>query len=71
MSMVCWSDNTYKRVIKNNKNIYYLFIIDFLEGERERDIDLLLHLFMHLLVDSCMCPDQGKNPQTWSMRMML
>ena len=25
--------------------------------ERERNIDLLLHLLMHSLVDSYMCPD--------------
>ena len=33
--------------------------------ERERDIDLLFHLFMHSLVDSWMCPDWGLNPQPW------
>ena len=36
----------------------------FREGEegRERNIDWLLHLLMHSLVDSCMCPDWGLNP---------
>ena len=32
------------------------------ETER-RDIDLMFYLFMHLLVDSCMCPDLGSNLQ--------
>ena len=39
--------------------------------ERERDVNLLFHLFMHSLVASCMCPDQGSNPQPWSMWMTL
>ena len=29
--------------------------------EKERDIDLLFPLFMHSLVDSCMCPDHQSN----------
>ena len=47
------------------KKIFLL--IDFeREGEREiENIDLLFHLFMHSLVDSCVCPDQGWNPQPW------
>lgn len=28
-------------------------------------IDLLLHIFMHSLIDSFMCPDLGWNPQPW------
>ena len=32
------------------------------EKEKEKDIDLLFQLFMHSLVASCMCPDQGSNP---------
>ena len=45
------------------KKIFLL--IDFeREGEREiENIDLLFHLFMHSLVDSCVCPDQGMNLQ--------
>ena len=35
--------------------------------ERERNIDMLFHLVMHSLVDSCMCSDQGWNPQPWHM----
>lgn len=31
--------------------------------ERERNISLLFHLFMHSLVNSCMCPDGEWNPQ--------
>ena len=34
------------------------------ERERERWIDLLFHLLMHSLVDSCMCPDQESNLRT-------
>ena len=36
---------------------------------RERNIDLLFRLCIHLLV-SCMCPDRGSNPQPshiWTM----
>ena len=29
------------------------------EGEGEGESDLLFHLCMHSLVDSCMCPDLG------------
>ena len=43
------------------------------QGERERDIDsnLLFHLFMHLLVDSYMCPDQGLNLRPWHIGMVF
>ena len=56
------------------KNVFLIFLIDFRgkegregEGERERwgrerEINLLFHLFMHSLVDSCISPDQGSNP---------
>ena len=33
--------------------------------ERERNINLLFHLFMHSLVASHMCPDLGRNTQLW------
>ena len=39
--------------------------------ERERERDQLVHLLMHLFFDSCMRPDQGSNPQPWSIRMTL
>ena len=42
--------------------IYYLLIWE-RERERERDTVLLFHLLMYSLVDSCMCPDWGLNPQ--------
>ena len=43
---------------------YIFFKISYLLiRERERDINLLFHLCMHSLVDSCMCPDQRSNPQ--------
>ena len=41
------------------------------EGGGERERDLLFHLFMHLLVDFCMCPDQGLNPQLRCVRITL
>ena len=34
-------------------------------------IDLLLHLFVHSFIDSCMCPDPGSNPQPWRSGMRL
>ena len=37
-------------------------------GESERNINLLFHLFLHSLVASFMCPDQGWNPQCWCIR---
>ena len=39
--------------------------------EREIVIDLLFHLFTHLLVDSCMGPDQGLNLQPWRIGATL
>ena len=41
------------------------------QREREHNIDLLLHLLMHSLVDSCMCPDQGWNSQPWQTEVVL
>ena len=38
---------------------------------REKNIDLLPHLYMHSLVDSCVCPDQGANLQAWHIGMRL
>ena len=52
----------------------FFFLIDFRDRERERErenTDLLLYLLMHSLVDSCMCPDQGQNPQPWCTRTAL
>ena len=45
----------------------YLLILERGERERERNppINFLFHLFMHLLVDSCMCSDRESNPQGW------
>ena len=39
------------------------------KGERERNTDLLFHLFLHSLDDSCMCPDWGLNPESRHIRM--
>ena len=38
---------------------------DYFLRERERNTCLFFHLLMHSLVDSCMCPDWGSNPQPW------
>ena len=43
------------------------------EREREREVccSRSAHLYIHLLVDSCMCPDQGLNPQPWPIGTTL
>lgn len=46
-------------------------MIDFVWGERKRDISLLSHLLVHSLDASCMCPDGGPNLQPWHIRTML
>ena len=54
--------------------ILFLFFNSFKliwERERERNIDLLFHPFMHSLVYSPMCPDRGSNPQCWHTGTML
>ena len=38
---------------------------------REKDINLLFHLFMHSLVDSCLGPDPVLDPQPWHIRTTL
>ena len=54
---------------------YYFFLEREKRGgggkQRERNIYLLFHLFMHSLVDSCTCPEGGLNPQPWRVGMML
>ena len=53
-------------------NRRFLFFELILERERERNTDLLFHLFMHSLVDSCMClPDWGSYLQPWHMGTTL
>ena len=63
------------------KTIFFKFI-DLREREKERvggggsrekvrETDLLFHLLMHSLVDSCMCPDQESNTQPWHIGTML
>ena len=53
------------------------FFIEFLErekkGEREREggASIVFHLFMHSLIASCMCLNQGWNLQSLCMRTML
>ena len=39
--------------------------------KRERNTDLLFHLFTHALVDSYMCPDREWNPQPRCIRTTL
>ena len=65
---------------QNLKKNYFLIFREKGVGEREargrdwqtdRHTNLLLHLFMHSLVDSCMCPDQGLNLQPWLIGMTL
>ena len=41
------------------------------ERKRERNIDLLFHLFVQPLVDSYRCSDRGLNPQPWPIGTML
>lgn len=48
--------------------IEWLFCLFFREGER--NIGPLFH-FMHLLADSCMWPDQGRDLQLWHIQMMF
>ena len=50
----------------------------FFESERKREkgggegeTDLLFHLLVHSLVQSCMCPDQVSNPWPWCIRSVL
>ena len=38
---------------------------------RQTDINLLSHLLMRSLLDSCICPGWGSNPQPGCMGMML
>ena len=64
-------------------HLFYFLFIDFKErerrevagGERERDrereINLLFHLLMCSLADSCTCPDRESNLQPWHMGTML
>ena len=56
-----------------NKKKYFLFFSYWFEREREREetLFLLLHLFIHSLVDSCMFSDGGFNPQPGHISTML
>ena len=51
--------------------LFYLLLILEREEGKERNINLLFHLFMHSLVASCMCPDWGLNLQPWRIRLTL
>ena len=39
--------------------------VDLVCGVGEREIDVFFHLYMQLMIDSCMCPVWGLNPQPW------
>ena len=54
------------------ENIVYLVEKEFFfVVKRERNINLLFHLFMHSLGDSyTWCPEQESNPQLCCIRMM-
>ena len=63
----------YIKLLSKNESVrwqHFLFIY-LLKRERVRGggerggHDLLFHVLMHSLVASCMCPDQGPNPQPW------
>lgn len=45
----------------------FKFFVDFRErmGKRKRNVNLLLHLFMHSLVNSYIYPHRGSNPGPW------
>ena len=63
--------NTEKTLTSTIYIYFYLLIWEEM-GQRHRDrCVVLFHLFMYSLVDSCMCPDWGSNPQPWSMETML
>ena len=51
--------------------IYLLLFFKVDLRERERNIDLLFHLFMHSLVESCTCPDRELNLQPWHIGTTL
>ena len=61
--------------------VLYYFFLHFFERERkgeretkrekEENIDQFLHLFMHSLVASYMCPDQTLKPQPWHIGRTL
>lgn len=55
--------------------LFYLFLEREKESEKEReregDIDMLFHLFMPSLADSCRCPDCVSNLQLWHIRTTL
>ena len=47
-------------------------LIDFRERRGEqRERELLFHLFMHSLVNSCVCPDWRLDLQNWYIGVML
>ena len=64
----------FSRTMKINPSFKYIFVfIDFRNRQRKRERrgvggrGSLFHTLTHLLVDSCLCPEQGSNPQPWHM----
>ena len=62
---ICTLIDNVPKVYASNKGLFslslFLKLILGREGGRERE--RFFHLLMHSLVASCMCPDQGSNPQ--------
>ena len=50
---------------------FLFFLFFFFWQDRETDISLLLHPFIHSLVAPCMCTDGGWNPQPWCIGLTL
>lgn len=47
-----------------HSSLFSLKLIDLVCGVGQREMDLF-HLLMQLLIDSCLCPIWGLNPQPW------
>ena len=56
-----------KRIMYSVQSVIFKFLKIYWLRERERD--LLFHLFTYSLVDFSVCSDWGLNPQLWCMRM--
>ena len=52
-------------------NFYVLILYRERKVRREKKIHLFFHLFMHSLVDSCICPDWELNWQACCSGVML
>ena len=50
-------------------HILVLFL--FIDEREGKNIDLVFHPFTHSLLDFCICPGQGSNPQPWHVETTL